>query len=117
MAFGTVLLSVVLDRRRPRIRSGVSGPGDPRVVALVLALATAGAVCAGPVQNAVSRRVETRADLHALRLTDADAAFVRMQRSLAVANLSDLTPSLFEYVMFASHPTAAQRIALVREMS
>lgn len=117
IAFGTVLLAVVLDRRWPRVRSGAHGPGDPRMVALVLALTTAGALFAGPVENLVSRRVETQADLHALRLTGDTAAFVRVQRRLAKANRSDLSPSAFRYVMFASHPTAPQRIALARAHS
>lgn len=46
VAFGTVLLAFALDRRRLRERAGVTGPGDPRVVALVLALVAIGTLVA-----------------------------------------------------------------------
>lgn len=71
-------------------------------------------VVSGPVQNLVSRQIEARADLHALNLTRDPATFVAMQKRLAVANVSDLTPDFVEYVLYASHPPIPERIAMAR---
>ncbi|WP_283133777.1 M48 family metallopeptidase [Rhizohabitans arisaemae] len=67
-----------------------------------------------PVQNLVSRRIEARADVHALDLTREPASFVAMQRRLAVKNISDLSPDALEYLLYSSHPTAVQRIGIAR---
>ena len=50
-------------------RAGVDSLGDARAVALVLALIAVLTFVAGPAENLVSRRIETRADVHALELT------------------------------------------------
>jgi STE24 endopeptidase len=95
-------------RARPR-----AGPlADARSVGLVLAIVTVFSVLAGPVENVVSRRIEARADVHALRLTRDPALFVRSQHQLAVQGLSDLDPPDWAYAWFATHPTPPQRIAL-----
>ncbi len=96
-------------------RAGVDSLGDGRAVALVLALVALLGAAAGPAQNLVSRRVETRADVHALDLTREPTAMVAMQRRLSVTNLSDLDPSPLVFGLFASHPTAPQRVALARD--
>lgn len=95
-------------------RAGVTGPGDPRVLALVLAVIAVLSLIASPVENLISRRVETRADVHALDLTRDPETFVRMQRTLGVTGYSDLDPPAWSFAMFASHPTKPQRIALAR---
>jgi STE24 endopeptidase len=53
--------------------------------------------------------------VHALNLTHQPAAMVDMQSRLATTNLSDLHPSPLVFAMFATHPTAPQRIALARD--
>jgi STE24 endopeptidase len=100
----------------PRVlrRAGVSSVADPRTVALVLALVTIGVQVAGPVQNLISRRIEARADVHALDLTRDPRTFIRMQRALSVQNLSDLRPNPIEYDLWATHPTGPERIAMAR---
>jgi STE24 endopeptidase len=95
-------------------RGGVHGPEDARAVGLLLALVALISFVSGPGQNLVSRRIEARADLHSLNLTDEPDQFVAMQRRLATVNLSDLDPSPLVFGMFATHPTAPQRIALAR---
>lgn len=95
-------------------RAGAESVGDPRVVALLLFIATLAALVSSPGQALVSRRIEARADVHALALTGDVEAFARMQRRLATTNLSDLQPNPVEYVLFASHPSAPERIALAR---
>lgn len=95
-------------------RVGASGPGDPRVVPLVLFLLAAGSVLATPLQNTVSRQVEVRADLHALDSTRDPDAFVDMQRRLATTNISDPDPPAAWQWFFGSHPTTAQRVAFAQ---
>ena len=58
---------VVGQRRRVRMR-------DPEVVPLVLALVAIGTLLSMPIENGISRQIETRADVDALETTrDADA--------------------------------------------
>jgi STE24 endopeptidase len=114
-AAGGCLLFLLL--RSPRLlrRAGVESAADPRAAALILALVTLGTQLAGPAHNVVSRRIEARADVHALDLTRDPATFVAMQRSLAVRNISDLRPDLVEYILWSTHPATPERIALARD--
>ena len=96
-------------------RAGVASLGDARAVALVLAAVALLTFVAGPVENLLSRRVETRADVHALDLTGEPEAMVAMQRRLSVTNLSDLEPSPLVFGLFSTHPTGPQRIGLARD--
>jgi STE24 endopeptidase len=96
-------------------RAGVDALGDGRAVALVLALIAVLTFVAGPAENLLSRRIETRADVHALALTHDPGATVAMQRRLSVTNLSDLEPSPLVFGLFATHPTGPQRISLARD--
>ena len=95
-------------------RAGAAGPGDPATLALLLVAISVMGLISTPVQSLVSRRIEARADVHALDLTREPAGYARLQRRLAVANLSDLDPPLPTYLAFATHPTAPERIALAR---
>jgi STE24 endopeptidase len=96
-------------------RADVDSLGDGRAVALVLALIAVLTFVAGPGESLLSRRIETRADVHALDLTHDPGATVAMQRRLSVTNLSDLEPSPLIFGLFATHPTGPQRIALARD--
>lgn len=113
-AAGVCLLAGLLSWRPLLDRAGADGPGDPRVLALVLAVVAVLSLLASPVENLISRRVETRADVHALDLTRDPATFTRMQRNLALTSYADLDPPPVVYAFFASHPTTPQRIALAR---
>ena len=95
-------------------RAGVDSITDPRAVALLLALATVVGLAAAPLQSFVSRRMEARADAHALVLTEDPATVERMEQRLATTNLADVDPPRLEYVMFASHPSVVERIAAAR---
>ncbi len=63
----------------------------------------------------MSRRIEARADMHALDLTRDPETYVRMQRSLGARNLDELSPGALEYALWNTHPTGPQRIAMGRE--
>ncbi|GAB3351326.1 M48 family metallopeptidase [Modestobacter lapidis] len=96
-------------------RAGADGPGDPRIIGLLLFLVAAGTLLSTPVQDGVSRRVEARADLHALDLTGDPAGFAGVQRELGVANLSDPDPPAAWQWFFGTHPTTAQRVAFATD--
>ena len=95
-------------------RAGVESIGEPRAVALLVAVAAVAGLVAGPAQAFVSRRIEARADAHALALTGDPATFEAMQRRLGTVNLSDPDPPAWEYVMSASHPSTVERMAAAR---
>ncbi|MEV0229075.1 M48 family metallopeptidase [Nonomuraea sp. NPDC050786] len=111
-ALGAMLLFLVFDPVRRR--TGVTSIGDPRAVGAIMGLMTLGSLIMGPAQNLVSRHIEARADLHALDLTRDPATFIAMQKRLAVTNVSDLSPDAVEYVLYASHPSTPERIAMAR---
>ncbi|WP_433325624.1 M48 family metallopeptidase [Spirillospora sp. CA-294931] len=94
---------------------GAGGPADPRSIALVLALVTAATQLGTPVQNLISRRIEARADAHALDLTRDPSTFVSMQHELSGRNISDLRPDALERLLWMSHPAGPERIAMARE--
>jgi STE24 endopeptidase len=95
-------------------RAGVSSIASPTAIGLVLALAAVAGLVTGPVQNLVSRRVEARADRHALRLTGEPAEFAAMQLRLAKVNVADVHPPRIEYLLFATHPDTVDRLAAAR---
>lgn len=95
-------------------RASVGSWGDARSVALLLAVLAVLGFASGPAQALLSRRIETRADVHSLELTRDPAALIGMQKRLSVRNLSDLDPSPLVFGLFATHPTGPQRIALAR---
>jgi STE24 endopeptidase len=113
--FGVGLAALIVGSRGVRRRAGVAAMADPRVVALVLALTAVGSLASAPVENAISRRVEMRADVDALRATHEPGAFAEMQRRLALRSLTDPTPPALSHFWFGSHPSVLERIALSRE--
>lgn len=112
--FGVGLLGLLLGSGR---RGGRRSMADPRVVPLVLALSALATLASAPVQNTVSRQIETRADVDALRATDDPDAFVAMQRQLSLRSLSDPTPPAWSQLVFGSHPTVLERIAIARRLA
>ena len=63
------------------------------------------------MQNAISRTIETRADVEALAATEDPEAFERLQRQLARRSLADPTPPALSQWAFGTHPTLLQRVA------
>lgn len=115
-AAGVGLLGLVLSSSRLRRRAGVAGAQDPRAVALVLALVAAGTFLASPVENTISRAIEARADRSSLEATHDPAAFIALQRRLAVTSLADPTPPAWSQFWFGTHPTALQRIGIAEAL-
>jgi STE24 endopeptidase len=99
------LLGLLLVRRRPC---------EPATVPTMVALLVVGGLLALPVQNGISRTIELRADVEALRVTGDPEAFVALQRRLALRSLADPTPPAWSQWWFGSHPTLLVRVALAR---
>ena len=112
--FGVGLLALLVGalagRGRPPMR-------DPAVVPLVLALVAIGTLLSSPVQNAISREIETRADVDALEVTRDARAFEAVQRELALRSLADPTPPAVSQFWFGSHPIGLTRIAIARQLA
>jgi STE24 endopeptidase len=103
------LLAGAAERRgRPRM-------GEVGALPRVLALAAVATFLASPIQNGISRQIETRADVDALSATNAPQPFVALQRRLAVKSLADPTPPAWSQWWFGSHPTVLERIALAEQ--
>lgn len=111
--FGVGLLALLLEALR---RRGHPAPRDPAVVPLVLALIALGAFVSSPVQNSISRAIETRADVDALLVTRDPDAFIAVQRQLALRSLADPDPPALSQFWFGSHPTGLTRIAIARQL-
>ncbi|MCX6401148.1 MAG: M48 family metallopeptidase [Propionibacteriales bacterium] len=116
---GVGLLGLLLPRRREGGTAGdPSGvvPGGIGIGAVprILALAALATVISAPVQNGISRKIETRADQTALEVTRAPEAFVDLQRRLALRSHADPTPPAWSQWWFGSHPTVLERVALGR---
>jgi STE24 endopeptidase len=90
------------------------GPGDPRVVPLVLLLGVLLELAGAPLLAALSRRFEREADRGSLELTGDPESFERAHRKLALSNLSDLDPPRALYLLLFTHPTPPERIAAAR---
>jgi STE24 endopeptidase len=106
---GLLGLLVTTGRRRRSM-------GNPRLVPLVLALSVWATVAASPLENAISRQIEARADVDALRATRDPDAFIEMQRTLALRSLSDPTPPGWMQWWWGSHPTTLERVAIARRL-
>lgn len=89
--------------------------GKARSVPLLIATYAVASFAVSPLTNLVSRHIEARADVHALDLTRDPQTFIDAQRKLAVSGLSDLRPSRLLYVLFFTHPSPPERIAMARD--
>ncbi len=94
-----------------------AGARDPRVVPRLLAWVAIGSLLTSPIQNGISRRIETRADVDAIVATGDPGAFIEVQRQLAARSLADLTPPAWAQFWFGSHPTTRERIAIAGWLS
>ncbi len=110
-ALGVGLLGLLVPGRRG------GGVSDPRSVPRVLVLVALASLLSSPVQSGISRQIETRADVDALRATQDPEAFVSLQQELVRRSAADLTPPAWSQLWFGSHPTALMRIALAERMS
>lgn len=113
---GALALAVHAVWRRPRVRAWLAGrdtpmaPDDPRMVAVALAVAAVVGVVAEPVALWHSRRVEAAADAAAFALGAQPHTAIRLQRRLAMDNLTPMEVPAWEHLARWSHPTPGQRV-------
>ena len=93
---------------------GLSGPADIAGLPLLGLVTMAVSLIALPVINGWSRRVETRADDFALRLSQNPAAFIGAMERLADLNLAERDPHFLKELLLYSHPSVGRRIARAR---
>lgn len=94
---------------------GLRGLSDPAGVPLLLVGMGALSRILMPIDNAVSRANERRADRFALELTSNPGAFVTAMRRLGSHNLAEEYPSWIVRMLFYTHPTVRERIAAAQE--
>jgi STE24 endopeptidase len=109
-ALGVGLLGLVL----PLVR-GAPDLRDPTVVPLVAALVAIATLLSSPVNNGLSRLIETRADVASLEATRDPVTFAKMQRELDLRSLSNNGPA-WSHFWFGSHPTTLERIAIAEQL-
>lgn len=110
---GVGLLGLLAGFAERRGRPGVREVG---AVPMLLALVAIATVLTSPVHNSISRQIEARADVDALRATNAPQPFAALQRRLAVKSLADPTPPAWSQWWFGSHPTVLERIAIAQQI-
>ena len=114
-ALATTLAVGLLGLVLPLVRSGAGGMRDPTVVPLVVALVALATLLSSPINNGLSRLIETRADVASLEATRDPATFEKMQRELDLHSLSDNGPA-WSHFWFGSHPTTLERIAIAEQL-
>jgi STE24 endopeptidase len=94
------------------VTRGRGGLGRPEAVPLALFVFVALQLLTLPLWTLVSRHEETEADWSALQATHEPATARSLFERLATTSLHDPDPPAWSYVLYADHPTIAQRIAL-----
>jgi STE24 endopeptidase len=97
--------------RRQGLGDPAARPGPVALPAIALSFAIVSFVL-GAASNVLSRQVEARADAFSLDLTEEPAAFVQLERRLALRNVSDPDPPKLLHLLFATHPTTVERIGI-----
>jgi STE24 endopeptidase len=82
---------------------------------LLLLILTVFGLLLEPLQNAVSRRFERQCDRYALDRTGLKEAYLSAFRKLARLNKDDPNPHWLDVLLFHSHPTVVQRLAMAEE--
>ena len=90
-------------------RAGTRSAGPAVLPAAALSIAVVSFLLGIP-GNALSRQVERAADGHALHLDGNSAAFIEVERKLALQNLGDPDPPGWLQLLFGTHPSTVQRI-------
>ena len=85
------------------------GPRDVPAILLTVFLLNLASL---PTQNAISRSMESTADLLSLGLTHKPDAFIRAEEHLATQNLACLRPPPLAVWLFFTHPPVTDRIGM-----
>ena len=110
--FGLLALPLAWIMARVTRRRG--GLARPEAVPLGILVFTLLAVATAPLQNVVSRHLEAEADWVALQATRDPGAAVSLFEGFTTRAAADPSPPTWSYILFDTHPTVAQRIAMAR---
>jgi len=102
---GAFLIAVGTRRR--------GGMAQPAAVPLGLFILVALQLVASPLQNVISRHIEAEADWMALQTTRDPEGGRALFRHFSTVALQQPDPPTWAYILFDSHPTIAQRIAMI----
>jgi STE24 endopeptidase len=101
---GAVVVLLVTRRR--------GGMGEAQSVPLAMLAVTVLVLAAAPAANVVSRRMEVEADWKALDTTGDPAAARGLFQRFATTSLADPSPPAWAQLLFGTHPTLADRVAM-----
>jgi STE24 endopeptidase len=91
------------------------GVGDPANLPYVILVLTVLGLLTAPIQNAVSRRYEAEADWRSLNATRDPASTQKLFQTFERTSLDNPSPPTWDYLWLETHPTLAQRIAMVEQ--
>ena len=89
------------------------GLTEPAAIPLALFVLVLLQTVALPLQNVISRRLESEADWIALQTTRDPASARHVFEQFATTSLEQPRPPTWDYVLLEDHPTIIQRIAMV----
>jgi STE24 endopeptidase len=89
------------------------GLTEPAAIPLALFVLVVLQTVAMPVQNVITRHMESEADWIALQTTRDPASAKGVFEAFAHTSLAEPDPPMWDYVLLQDHPTAMQRIAMV----
>jgi STE24 endopeptidase len=112
---GLLLLDRLLRRFMSRAPWRLSSLADPAGLPLILLLAYLGSWLARPAENAVSRYFERQADATSLELAGRPQVFISAEKKLAQDNVGNVAPSPWNIWLFATHPSALERIGMAED--
>ena len=95
--------------RATRRRGGMANPAAVPLALLVIVVLD---LVSLPVYNAISRHMEAEADWVALETTHDPDSAAGLFRNFTIESLNDPSPPTWSYVLFDSHPSVEQRIAM-----
>jgi STE24 endopeptidase len=93
------------------------GLGDPGVLPFGLLVLVVLGLAATPLVNVVSRRYEAEADWVALQATRDPTSARKLFKRFSTTSLAQPSPPTWAYVVFATHPTLSQRIAMAESFA
>ena len=99
-------LIALLTRRR-------GGMGNPAAVPLSLLVVVVLDLLSLPVYNVISRHMEREADWKALETTHRPEPAKQLFKEFTIQSLNDPDPPQWSYLLFDSHPSVEERIAMV----
>jgi Zn-dependent protease with chaperone function len=94
-----------------RSRWGSRGINDIAMLPALMLFVSLFLLVQAPIENAISRTLEHRADAFGLRLTHLNTATARLMMGFAERDYSDPDPPAILHFWFGSHPTLNERIA------